>query len=90
MTLRERASFAISVALARLGFKKNRPHVIAGLFSDEDEEIQRTFASAVKMVNKERHENKELSNVFFTSEMPEIETDPFYAISKGKTILNAT
>jgi len=73
-----------------LAFKKNRPYVIAGLFNDKDEEIQRTFTSAIKMVNKERHENEELSNTYFAQEMPDIKTDPFYATSKGKKILNVT
>jgi len=73
-----------------LAFKKNRPYVIAGLFNDEDDEIQRTFTSAIKMVNKERYENEEFLNIYFAYEMPEIEMDPFYATSKGKKILDVT
>lgn len=65
-------------ALKRIG------HVTAGLFDREDEAIQRTFASAVKAVNKERHENEELPNVYLLQEMPEIETDPFDMTSTGK------
>lgn len=66
-------------------FKKNRLYIIAGLFY-EDEEIQRMFESSVKAVNKERHENEELSSTYFEMESTEIETDLFEVAVKGKAL----
>lgn len=57
-----------------LGFPK-KVH-IAGLF-DQDEEIQLAFKSSVRVVNEERYENEELSNVYFLPETRDIETDAF-------------
>lgn len=62
-----------------LGFPKQVQ--IVGLF-DQDESIQRMFESSVRAVNKDRHENEELSNIFLLPEVEEIETDSFEASSK--------
>ncbi|XP_050461328.1 glutamate receptor ionotropic, kainate 2-like isoform X2 [Cataglyphis hispanica] len=50
--------------------------IIAGLF-DEDEGFQTMFESSVRVINKERHENEELSNVFLGPEAIQVETDLF-------------
>nr|XP_012232574.1 PREDICTED: glutamate receptor ionotropic, kainate 2-like [Linepithema humile]XP_012232575.1 PREDICTED: glutamate receptor ionotropic, kainate 2-like [Linepithema humile] len=60
---------------------------IAGLFH-EDEAIQRTFESSVKAINKERHENEELSNVYLIPETFEIEMDPFEVAVKVCDLVN--
>ncbi|XP_032677546.1 glutamate receptor ionotropic, kainate 2-like isoform X2 [Odontomachus brunneus] len=54
---------------------------VAGLF-DEDEAIQRTFESSVRAVNKERHDNEELSNVYLMPESNDIEPDAFEVSAK--------
>lgn len=54
-----------------------------GLF-DQDEAIQRMFESSVRAVNKDRHENEELSNVFLIPETEEIEADSFEVSAKGE------
>ncbi|XP_011872400.1 PREDICTED: glutamate receptor ionotropic, kainate 2-like isoform X2 [Vollenhovia emeryi] len=61
-----------------LGFPKKVQ--IVGLF-DQDEAIQRTFESSVRAVNKDRHENEELSNVFLISETEEIDEADSFEIS---------
>ncbi|RLU25956.1 hypothetical protein DMN91_002119 [Ooceraea biroi] len=62
---------------------------IAGLFDNEDEAIQRTFTSAVRAVNKDRHEKREeLPNVYLMQEMPKFETDPFDVELKVCKMLN--
>jgi len=66
-----------------LDFKKN--YIIAGLF-DQDEAIQRMFESSVKAVNKERHENEELSNVFLGAETSEVEIDLFEISETGNAL----
>ncbi|EZA54442.1 Glutamate receptor, ionotropic kainate, partial [Ooceraea biroi] len=61
----------------------------AGLFDNEDEAIQRTFTSAVRAVNKDRHEKREeLPNVYLMQEMPKFETDPFDVELKVCKMLN--
>lgn len=69
--------------VTRLDFKKN--YIIAGLF-DQDEAIQRMFESSVKAVNKERHENEELSNVFLGAETSEVEIDLFEISETGNAL----
>lgn len=59
--------------------------IIAGLF-DQDEGFQTMFESSVRAINKERHENKELSNVFLGPEAIEVETDLFEISLKGKAL----
>ncbi|XP_011138744.1 glutamate receptor ionotropic, kainate 2-like isoform X1 [Harpegnathos saltator] len=68
-----------------LGFPK-KVHV-AGLF-DEDEGIQRTFESSVRAVNKERHDNEELSNVYLMPESNEIEPDAFEVSARVCEMVN--
>lgn len=78
---------------ACLDFKKNRLYIIVGLF-DQDEadmkqnlDIQRMFESSVKAVNKERHGNEELLNVYLGSEVTDVETDTLFEVSlKGKAL----
>ncbi|XP_076245602.1 glutamate receptor ionotropic, kainate 2 [Calliopsis andreniformis] len=57
-----------------LGFPK-KIH-IGGLF-DSGDEIQRTFETSVKTVNRERHENPEFANVFLVAESSQVNTNPF-------------
>ena len=77
---------AISIVSTRLHFKKNRLYITVGVFH-EDEAIQRVFESSVRAVNKERHENEELSNVYLIPEAFEVEMDPFEVSSKGKALI---
>ncbi|XP_029165094.1 glutamate receptor ionotropic, kainate 2-like isoform X2 [Nylanderia fulva] len=60
---------------------------IAGLF-DQDDVIQRMFDSSVKAVNRERHENEELSNVYLVSEANEIDTDLYEVSTKVCELLD--
>ncbi|XP_018367721.1 PREDICTED: glutamate receptor ionotropic, kainate 2-like [Trachymyrmex cornetzi] len=68
-----------------LGFPKKIP--IVGLF-DQDEAIQQMFESSVRDVNQHRHEDQELSNVFFIPETEQIEGDPFEVSSKVCDLLD--
>ncbi|XP_012539056.1 glutamate receptor ionotropic, kainate 2 [Monomorium pharaonis] len=68
----------VCVLAKELGFPKKVQ--IVGLF-DEDEAIQSMFESSVKAVNKNRHEDEELSNVFLRAETEKIETDDLYEAS---------
>ncbi|XP_018404443.1 PREDICTED: glutamate receptor ionotropic, kainate 2-like [Cyphomyrmex costatus] len=61
------------------GFPKKIP--IVGLF-DQDEAIQQMFESSVRTVNKHRHEDQELSNVFFLAETEKVQVDLFEVSSK--------
>ncbi|XP_076624322.1 glutamate receptor ionotropic, kainate 2 isoform X1 [Colletes latitarsis] len=62
-----------------LGFPK-RVH-IGGLF-DDGEEIQRTFETSVKSVNKERFKNAELANVFLVAKSNQVVTDTYEVFLK--------
>ncbi|XP_031827369.1 glutamate receptor ionotropic, kainate 2 isoform X2 [Nomia melanderi] len=54
---------------------------IGGLF-DNGDEMQRTFETSVKTVNRERHENPEIMNVFLVTESNQVGTDPYEVSQK--------
>lgn len=56
--------------------------VLGGLF-DNGGDIQRTFETSAKAVNKERHENMEFANVFLVADSNEVNTDPYEVSVKG-------
>lgn len=58
-------------------------YIAVGLF-DGDEGIERTFKSSVTMVNKKRHEDDELPNVYLLPEMHEVESNMFEVSTKGE------